>query len=539
MQRNGKRRKIIEAEAANNTSHPFEYPELRHELYKFLPATTAGKLSLLSKEWQHTTANERVNTKQLVLQIIYAKINSESDHPTNEFNLLTQTLFRKNKAILELEAKKPEEIINPWEKLLAHLVYQKPIEAEIIFKLLPELEPNQAVRLGYSLDVSTFKSSGAWDNLITFLFSAYNQKNLKTTTDKIQFTIAELKNIPNDHLANLLIACLSPILYALNKDWENFKKTQNTTCYRNLVEIDFTNINLENINLCGSDLYKSDFSNAIIKKGLFIHTFCYYVKFNETMAEESKFIAANLYYISAVKANFNKADLSYASMVSANLKETILTEAIMINVRAMGATFENTILRKANLSYANLDNAEIDHCDFSDAILDGASVCNVDLSNSILTNVNCHKTLFFGSKVPKNEMAHLRQNGAFLTLADIIYKASDAEISDELFAKNLREYIDLYIKLINPENTIPSTNYQVIIDVIKQYKNDSTTIKKLSDWLYKNRQRPRITRFHHPSTFVPKSYTLIQEIHEAYVLLEKRRILLSDKMDAECRHQPN
>lgn len=528
MQRNSKK---IKKETANNTivSHPFDCNELRHELYMRLPAITTGKLGLLSHQWQLITLYEKIDAKKLVLQLIYAKARPETDDSLGEYDQLTQTLFRKNKAILELKTK---ETNNPWEKLLAHLVFKKPMEAEIIIRLLPELELDQIIKLGYTLDFQLFSCENMWKNIILLLFSANYPRNDKTTIAKIESTIVGLKEIANDHLANLIIESLLPIIYALKQDWGSFIKTQNTTLYRNLPHINFGNAHLENINLCRSDLNYSNFKKANIKYGLFIHTFCYYVNFKEVLAEGSKFIGANLYHIYAENANFSKSDLTGASMIGANFKDAFLSEALMMNVIARGAIFENTSLREANLSHAKLDRAQMSKAYLAGAILDGASICGADLSECILTNVSCHKTLFFGTKPPDDTREYLRKNGAYLTLSDFIRSADDNEISGRLFAENLRNYIDIYIKLIITPNGIPSPNYDTIINTIKQYKNDDATIKTMGEWLFNNRIRTRFQKLKFPL----KSYYLIKEIHEAYVHLEKRREILLDGMDVE--HAP-
>lgn len=501
-------------------------PEIRHELYEYVPAKLIGKLGLLSKGWKQSVSNEHFDLKKIVLRLIHLKSTDDDD-----YQILIREKLANNPLVLQIKNK---EVKNLWETILSHLLYQTPITDEHLVKALFSLEPKYALDFTYlTIDRNEPDSISVWEEIADLLMPNYHANNISVNITKIASIMSQLPLLKDtdDNLIRFITLSLEPILLTLKKDWtslrENVAKSK-LPIYRNLIGNNFNYVKLENLNFDFSDFNRARFIKAIIKKSRFNQSMFWNAKLNSAQAQECQFINSYMFNIDASYINLNKAILNYsvleeaefknadlsdaylewttltnAKMNSANCRNAIFSHATMhgislIDANLTGATLTEASICNANLSFITLDKAKCDKTDFSGTNLDNASICTTDLTTAILTNTSCYQAMFFGSIMTDDLEAHVLTQGGFITLSDYIDTLSDTEIADESFEDDLTLYTNKYIQIIkdcfDDPNLCPNFDW-LELDKNEDEMNDDESIigpihnivVQTEQWLAQNR----------------------------------------------------
>ncbi|PSB25118.1 hypothetical protein C7B82_24370 [Stenomitos frigidus ULC18] len=171
----------------------------------------------------------------------------------------------------------------------------------------------------------------------------------------------------------------------------------------------FAGINLNEANLSGADLSRSDLSGG-----------------NLSVANLS---GANLSETNLSRAKLNVAKLSGANLAKANLSEAILNVANLTLADLTGADLSQASLVRAELSRADLSNANLSRANLSGADLKDAKLRNANLTNANLSRADLKWTVLTGAN-----LAEANLHGTDMSSAD----CSGADLSNtELRQSNL------------------------------------------------------------------------------------------------------
>ena len=211
---------------------------------------------------------------------------------------------------------------------------------------------------------------------------------------------AELKNVEmigaNLTKANLELAKFEGAnLQGVNLEdaqlqWARFMSTK--FCKANLKNVDFRETTFQESDLSQADLMQSNFSGAKLcrnTRDTLRHANLSEVDFSGVDLSEINFKNTDLKSV-----DFSKTNLSSANLTGANLEQSYLTEANLTEANLTGANLEDAYLEKANLSGANLTGAnlemsrDIDKVNLSGANLTGANLQRICLQEANLSGAN-------------------------------------------------------------------------------------------------------------------------------------------------------
>ncbi|MBC7774513.1 MAG: toll/interleukin-1 receptor domain-containing protein [Phycisphaerae bacterium] len=164
-------------------------------------------------------------------------------------------------------------------------------------------------------------------------------------------------------------------------------------------QLDFTGATLNNIDLEGAFLEKSNFEKTDLRGANLIEA-----KINESVFIEAYLRDANLSNAHLYKSDFTEADLTEAILYEAdirlaNLSDSILTRTSFVNSDLSGANLYRAKIRDANfenckLINANLSNSQSSGSNFKQANLSKTNFTGSDLIGANFTSAKLQETDF-------------------------------------------------------------------------------------------------------------------------------------------------
>jgi uncharacterized protein YjbI with pentapeptide repeats len=157
---------------------------------------------------------------------------------------------------------------------------------------------------------------------------------------------------------------------------------------------DFTQGNLEGIDLNGADLRYANFTDANLS--------------NTNLSE------ANLSY-----ANLSGSNLTDSNLKKAYLYETNLSNTDLTGVNLRGVTLKNSNLTEVNLSRTNLDGVDLRNLDLTRVNLSGVDLSNKDFAGTILAQSNLSRANLSSANLTDAILSNASLSETILTEANL------------------------------------------------------------------------------------------------------------------------
>ncbi|HRU51362.1 MAG TPA: pentapeptide repeat-containing protein [Planctomycetota bacterium] len=214
--------------------------------------------------------------------------------------------------------------------------------------------------------------------------------------------------------------------------WNRWRK-QNPDTILALGASNFTNFQMDNIDLDKADLMESDFSGASLNNASLQKADFTYAYLNRANLQQANLVKAclnsasltltnlenaNLANIDAIEANFRGANLIGVNLENAYMRKAFFKDANLANANLSKATLYNANFQYANLENANLENADLRGVDFSFANLAGVNLKNANLKGAIfiasnLESADLQNAYFHDATIQQSRLCHCNMNGTF------------------------------------------------------------------------------------------------------------------------------
>ena len=174
----------------------------------------------------------------------------------------------------------------------------------------------------------------------------------------------------------------------------------------NLTGADFSGATATGATFFGATLKSTKFFRANLSQVDFRNSkFLYQASLNETIAQQTKFVGADLRnpdaegYVVWESSDFSRADFTGVDIYNfhckgCNFDDAIFTDATLtaanfgLSIDDRATTFRRTTAQNANFFYANFSKAIIENSDFSGSKSENASFFSATLRNANFSNAN-------------------------------------------------------------------------------------------------------------------------------------------------------